>query len=187
MKKSMQEFIGITILIVVLFLAIVGISSLDKNKIDPETVGKFKIYSKDINTDKEIIVEEFGFYKDVNTIEERLNVISSNLSHSQFKNLPIELIGVEEIGGKKVATFNLKENEENLNKEDWSEYSEPSWANDFFQGSAGGSLTCYTLQTTMLQSGYDGEWIDGVRFLYNGEENKYFQHIEGLDKIKYRK
>lgn len=186
MKKSMQEFIGITILIVVLFLAIVGISSLDKNKIDPETVGKFKIYSKDINTDKEIIVEEFGFYKDVNTIEERLNVISSNLSHSQFKNLPIELIGVEEIGGKKVATFNLKENEENLNKEDWSEYSEPSWANDFFQGSAGGSLTCYTLQTTMLQPGYDGEWIDGVRFLYNGEENKYFQHIEGLDRIKYR-
>ena len=186
MKKSMQEFIGITILIVVLFLAIVGISSLDKNTIDPETVGKFKIYSKDINTDKEIIVEEFGFYKDVNTIEERLNVISSNLSHSQFKNLPIELIGVEEIGGKKVATFNLKENEENLNKEDWSEYSEPSWANDFFQGSAGGSLTCYTLQTTMLQPGYDGEWIDGVRFLYNGEENKYFQHIEGLDRIKYR-
>lgn len=186
MKKSMQEFIGITIVIIVLFLGIAGISSLDKNKIDSETVGKFKIYSKDINTDKEIIVEEFWFYKDVDTVEKRLNIIASNLSDSQFKNLPIELIGIEEIDGKKVATFNLKENEENLNKPDWSEYSEPSWANNFFQGSAGGGWTCYTLQTTMLQPDYDGEWIDGVRFLYNGEENKYFQHIEGLDRIKYR-
>ena len=38
----------------------------------------------------------------------------------------------------------------------------------------------------MLQPEYDGKWIDGVRFLYNGEENKNFQHIEGLDQIKYR-
>lgn len=186
MKKSMQEFVGITILIIILFLAVAGISSLDKNKIDSETLGKFKIYSKDINTEKEMIIDEFGFYKDIDTIDKRLNVIASNLSSSQFKNLPIELIEVEEIEGKKVAIFNLKENEENLNKADWSEYTEPSWAINFFQGSAGGSWTLYTLQTTMLQPDYDGEWIDGVRFLYNGEENKYFQHIEGLDMIKYR-
>lgn len=111
MKKSMQEFVGITILIIILFLAVAGISSLDKNKIDSETIGKFKIYSKDINTEKEMIIDEFGFYKDIDTIDKRLNVIASNLSSSQFKNLPIELIEVEEIEGKKVAIFNLKENE----------------------------------------------------------------------------
>ncbi len=106
MKKSMQEFIGITLVIIALFLVVAGISSLNKSDIDPET--------------------------------------------------------------------------------DLSKYSSPSLANDFFQGSAGGGWTCYTLQTTMLQPDYDGEWIDGVRFLYNGEENKYFRHIEGLDRIKYR-
>lgn len=186
MKKSMQEFIGITLVIIALFLLVAGISSLNKSDIDPETVGKFKIYSKDINTDKEIILEEFGFYKEVDTIEKKLNVIASKLSSGEFKILPIELMEIEEIDGKKVATFNLKENEENIGETDLSKYSSPSWANDFFQGSAGGGWTCYTLQTTMLQPDYDGEWIDGVRFLYNGEENKYFQHIEGLDRIKYR-
>ena len=186
MERSIREFIGITIIIVILFFAMSGISSLGKKEIDPETIGKFKIYSKDINTDKEIIVEEFGFYKDVDTIEKRLKIIASKLSDSEFKMLPIELIGIEEIDGKIIATFNLKENEENLNESDWTKYSEPSWSKNFFQGSAGGSWTCYTLQTTMLQPEYDGKWIDGVRFLYNGEENKNFQHIEGLDQIKYR-
>lgn len=186
MERSIREFIGITIIIVILFFVMSGISSLGKNEIDTETIGKFKIYSKDINTDKEIIVEEFGFYKDVDTIEKRLKIIASKLSDSEFKMLPIELIGIEEIDGKIIATFNLKENEENLNESDWTKYSEPSWAKNFFQGSAGGSWTCYTLQTTMLQPEYDGKWIDGVRFLYNGEENKNFQHIEGLDQIKYR-
>ena len=69
MERSIREFIGITIIIVILFFVMSGISSLGKNEIDTETIGKFKIYSKDINTDKEIIVEEFRFYKDVDTIE----------------------------------------------------------------------------------------------------------------------
>lgn len=186
MKRSMKEFLGISLVIIVVFLVIAGISSINKNDIDPSTVGKFKIYSRDINTDKEIIVEEFGFYKDVNTIEKRLKVIADNLSHTEFNNLPIELIDITEVDGKKIATFNLKENEENINKDNLNEYTGTSWVSNFFQGSAGGSWTCYTLQTTMLQPDYDGEWIDGVKFLYNGEENKNFQHIEGIDKIKYR-
>ena len=42
MERSIREFIGITIIIVILFFAMSGISSLGKNEIDPETIGKFK-------------------------------------------------------------------------------------------------------------------------------------------------
>lgn len=186
MKRSIKEFIGVTLVIVILFLAIAGVSSLVKNNSEAKSIGQFNIYSKDINTEKEVIVETFSFDSLVSTVEDRLTVIAQKLSLKEFKGLTIELIGIEEIDGKKIAVFNLKENEENIAELDRSKYSSPSWANNFFQGSAGGSWTCYTLQTTMLQPEYNGEWIDGVRFLYNGEENNSFQHIEGLDKIKYR-
>lgn len=185
-NSNVKEFLGISVSIIILFLIYSGVTLLYKNNGNDIISEKFKIYSKNINTDKEIIVEEFEFSDDINTIDNKLNVVARKLSDSMFKGLPIELIQIKEVEDKMIAIFNLKENEDNLVVSDWSKYSEPNWANNFFQGSAGGSWTCYTLQTTMLQPDYEGEWIDGVKFLYNGEENIYFQHIEGLDKIKYR-
>lgn len=186
MNKDFKEFLGIIIIIALIFIATGSISNFTSSKVNGESVDNFKIYSRDINTDEEVIVETFGFDSLVQTVDERLRVIAQKLSEKEFNSLPIELVEIKNIDGKKVAIFNLKENEENLSETDWSKYKNPSWANNFFQGSAGGSWTCYTLQTTMLQPDYDGEWIDGVSFLYNGEENKCFQHIEGLDSIKYR-
>ena len=186
MNKDFKEFISIIFIGAFLFITTSSLSNFTSSKVNGKNQENFKIYSKDINTDKKIIVETFTFDSSITTLEDRLTVFAQRLSLKEFKSLPIELAEITEIDGKKVAVFNLKENEENISESDWSKYKEPSWANNFFQGSAGGSWTCYTLQTTMLQPDYDGEWIDGVKFLYNGEENKYFQHIEGIDRIKYR-
>lgn len=42
------------------------------------------------------------------------------------------------------------------------------------------------LARTFLQSDFQGEWIDGVKFIYNNSETNEFEHIgEFLGKIHY--
>lgn len=184
-KNKNKVWVAITCIGIILSFISISVIMNNKNQ-DMKANENFKIYSMDINTDDEIIIDTLVLDNSIETIEDKLIAITEKLSDKQFKSLPIELLEIEDIDGKKVAVFNLQESEENKNEKDWSKFIGPSWANNFFQGSAGGRWTCYTLQTTILQPDYDGEWIDGVKFLYMGEENKYFQHIEGLDTVKYR-
>ena len=44
-----------------------------------------------------------------------------------------------------------------------------TWRYLYFQGSTGGQFTSYSLRMTFLQPGYSGEWIDAVRFYYEGQ------------------
>lgn len=118
-------------------------------------------------------------------LKDKLSLVAKKLSEKVFGNLPIEVVSIENVGNKKVATINLKESAQNQGVKDNSKLKGENWAASRFQGSTGGAVTAKSLTETFLQKDYKGEWIDGVRFYY---ENKpiQFQHVEGLSEIIYR-
>lgn len=108
------------------------------------------------------------------SLDDKLKQLSSALSEKKFDNLSIEVKSIDTINGKKVATINLTD----ANNKTWSQK---------FQGSTGGSVTSNTLIENFLQSNNKsrGEWIDGVKFLYNNEKIEY-EHVADLSNIQYR-
>lgn len=133
------------------------------------------IYSGNIDTYER---EEVGKLVISNAfpLDEKLAILAERLSQDVFEGLGIELSEIDTIHGKQVAIINLTE-KENPQGATWKEL--------YFQGSAGGAITSVALGDTFLQREYDGEWIDGVRFLYNNQEIE-FQHVEGLSEVNYR-
>lgn len=108
------------------------------------------------------------------SLEDKLKQLAKTISEKKFDNLPIEVKSIDTVNGKKVATINLTD----ANNKKWSQK---------FQGSTGGSVTSNTLIENFLQSNNKskGEWIDGVKFLYNNEAIEY-EHASDLSNVKYR-
>jgi hypothetical protein len=122
-------------------------------------------------------------------LKQKLTSIANALSEGYFSNLPIQVLKIEEANNKKIAVINLKESNENQGVKDYGKFKGESWALNYIQGSAGGSMTSVALIETLLQRDHTGEWIDGVRFLYNGGacDVNLFQNAPDLTKINYRK
>jgi hypothetical protein len=96
-------------------------------------------------------------------------------------------VKIEEVNNKKIAVINLEESKENQGIKDDGKLKAMTWATHYLQGSAGGSMTSETLIETLLQREHTGEWIDGVRFLYNGGPcDDHFQHSPNLMRVNYR-
>lgn len=120
--------------------------------------------------------DAYVYISNTSDLKQKLTVIANVLSEGYFSNLPIEVVKIEETYNKKIAVIDLKDN------------NEKNWVSNYLQGSAGGAITSTALIETFLQREHSGEWIDGVRFLYNGgvcEEN-IFQHAPDLTKVNYR-
>lgn len=145
----------------------------------------FPVYTANVDTYKKEI--EFYIYvpKDL-SLKEKLDVIGDKLSRYRFSNLPIELSGIEEENGKKIAVIKLEESVQNQEAEDYTELKGRTWRTHYFQGSCGGTVTMTTLIETFLQREYKGEWIDGVVFNYSAERNVEFEHVSGLFGVNYR-
>ena len=142
------------------------------------------LYSKDLNTDEQVIVGEVEVNEDL-SLEEKIEKLSKELSEKVFDNLPIEFVKINDIEGKKIALFNLDELGNNAKDITFDKYEGINWINNYFAGSAGGSVTEYTLITTLLQKNYTGEWIDGIEFTYKNSKIE-FDHVPALGEITYR-
>lgn len=142
------------------------------------------LYSKDANTEEEVTIGKVDINEDL-SLEEKLKALASNLSEKAFNNLPINLVKVNDVNGKKIALFNLDEIGENAKDITFDKYTGVNWVNNYFAGSTGGSITEYTLIKTLLQSNYSGEWIDGLEFTYKNSKIE-FDHIPELMEIVYR-
>lgn len=141
----------------------------------PKSVSSFNIYGADSNTYDKALLSQVSI-EDKLMLEEKLEILAKQLSKEQFEGLGIELYKIDDEEGKKIATMNLIESADD---------SDPSWIRMYFQGSTGGIVTTVSLDETFLQKEYDGDWIDGVRFLYEGEKIM-FDHVESLGEISYR-
>ena len=156
------------------------IESIEDNKEKVELI----LYSKDVNTEEQIILKKVEVDKN-SSIEDKLKTLANELSKNAFDNLPINLIEIKEVDGKKIAFFDLDELEVNSGNKEFNKYEGISWFNNYFVGSAGGSVTEYTLITTLLQTEYTDEWIDGLEFTYKGSKIE-FDHVPELSDTIYR-
>lgn len=109
-------------------------------------------------------------------MEERLQAITKGLSDQVFK-LPMELLEIREIFNQKIAIVNVMETHDSTDLYPWN--------SGYFQGSTGSAITSITLIESYLQKGYEGDWIDGVKFLYEGDIIE-FEHVYGLQQTQYR-
>lgn len=142
------------------------------------------LYSKDANTDEQVVIGTIEVDENL-SLEEKIEKLSKELSEKVFDSLPIEFVKINDIEGKKIALFNLNELGNNATDITYDKYEGINWINNYFAGSAGGSVTEYTLITTLLQKNYTGEWIDGVEFTYKNSKME-FDHVPGLGEISYR-
>lgn len=142
------------------------------------------LYSKDLNTDEQVIVGTVEVDEEL-SLEEKIEKLSKELSEKVFDGLPIEFVKIDNIEGKKIALFNLDELGNNATDITFDKYEGVNWINNYFAGSAGGSITEYTLITTLLQKNYSGEWIDGIEFTYKNSKIE-FDHVPSLGEIIYR-
>jgi hypothetical protein len=108
------------------------------------------------------------------SLEDKLKTLAKEVSEKKFDKLSIEVKSIDKVDGKKVATINLTDS------------GTKKWVQKF-QGSTGGAVTQNTLIENFLQSNNKskGEWIDGVKFLYNNEKIEY-EHVADLSTTKYR-
>jgi hypothetical protein len=155
-----------------------------------ETTELFKVYG----SDKAAMKIETNFYISIPKslpIIEKLRIIADRLSRFKFDYLPIEVLRIENQNGKKIAIINLKEHEWNRNI-DWNKPLQMSgnagvtWRTHHFQGTTGGGFTTVTLIETFLQNEYNGDWIDGISFMYENQPiDENWNHIS-LSGVIYR-
>lgn len=142
------------------------------------------IYTANVMTyEREIMLYDI-VSKDL-SVEDQLMALSQKLSKFRFGDLAIELLSIDTIDGKKVAVFNLREFVENRGIVDPAKIKGVTWGMHYFQGSAGSIITSTSLIETFLQRDYGGEWIDGVKFLYENEPSGP-GHVESMFEINYR-
>ncbi|GAA0693429.1 MULTISPECIES: hypothetical protein [Clostridium] len=139
-----------------------------KNANTEKIIRNITLHYVDDNTLKPINLVKISI-DDSESLKDKLQLAANEISKRYFAGLPIEVKSISTTASGQIAIVNLKENPEN-NK---------MWNRDFFQGSTGGSMTCTLLKENLLQRKYEGKWIDGIQFTYEGGEIEY-QHVEEL-------
>lgn len=143
----------------------------DNNK-DSSSDNKLSVYSIDENTLEPNKSSDISVAAS-SSLQDKLQQLSNEVSKDYFESLPIKVKSIDTVDGKKIATINLVDGTDGS-----------SWTNKF-QGSAGGQITANTLIENFLQVSYKGEWVDGVKFLYNDAPIEY-DHVYELSQTQYR-
>lgn len=138
-----------------------------------DTKIKFSIYAIDENSLEPNEVSSISLDSGL-SLNDKLTQLSNAVSKTNFDGLSLEVKSIDTVNGKKVATINLADS------------GDKTWIPKF-QGSTGGQVTANTLIENYLQSNNksNGEWIDGVKFLYNNENIEY-DHVSELSQIHYK-
>lgn len=160
-------------------------NQLISEQISKQKNSVYPIYSANVNSyEREM---HFGTYiSNELSIKNKLDALAKALSKIHFNKLPIMVSEITEIDGKKIAVISLSESEENQKISDTAKFIGDSWATGYFQGSTGGKMTSVSLIETFLQSDYEGQWIDGVKFTYNNKMIE-FEHVPALAEVSYKK
>jgi uncharacterized protein YaiL (DUF2058 family) len=158
-------------------------NSTDKPAINSKN-SIYTIYTANVDSYKKE-ADAYVYIPDSTKLKQKLTIVANVLSEGYYNNLPIEVVKIEEVDNKKIAVINLNESQENQGVKDYEKFKGKTWATQYLQGSAGGSMTSTALIETFLQKNHTGEWIDAVRFLYNNGSCD-FEHAPELLEVNYR-
>jgi hypothetical protein len=135
------------------------------------------VYTGDINTYEPTLLYYLSEEKNTSTLE-NVKLIAEVLSSEQFEHLKIEVL---EIDDDNILHINLAEPTILTD-------NTKTWQSGFFQGSTGGMITSVTLIESFLQRHLEtNDWISGVVFSYEGEQNYLSDHVEFLFEAVHRR
>lgn len=138
---------------------------------------KLALYTLDSSTEKPVVRYTVSVFKILPT-DKKLSYLASKLSKKLFGGKHIELLEIKSEDGKEIAYFDLQDGDKDIN-------SEKNWYSDF-QGSSGAKNTKDSIIETLLQKDLKGNWVDGIKLMYNSEFIE-LDHIAFEDKIYFRK
>ena len=160
-----REFLNIKTLVFGLLTGIIGfIASYNfSGKAEPPDPQSefFPVYVVDPQVRNVVNPDKLNYVKIPDSISllYKIQMLADNISRIHFGRRPITVVEIENRNNKKIAIVNLNDHE--------GQSEDPTW-NDIFQDPASGLPAIVTFSTSFLQEDYQGEWIDGVEFLYNG-------------------
>ncbi|MCQ2911750.1 MAG: hypothetical protein MJ244_06115 [Clostridia bacterium] len=119
------------------------------------------------------------------SLEKRVQKLMNSLSETLYEGLPLE-IKIEDRQGKKVAVVNLVEplsKDNKVFKELYNnlEDKDNTWQSYFTSSEAKSIITLASIETTLKQPNYTGEWIDGFMIYHNGEALESHRGITATD------
>jgi len=103
-------------------------------------------------------------------IRKKAELLAQFISGRYFAGLSVDILSIDTIGEESCLNINLIENK------NFDPAKIPSW-HQYFQGTTGGSWTSNVLISNFLQKQYKGDWIDRIRFYYQGEEIGEWDHV----------
>lgn len=131
---------------------------------------QLSIYCGDYSSGKKKLSKLIGVNEN-DTLNDKVKTLMNGLSVALYNSMPIET-RVENWSGKEVAIVNLIEplsqNKTEFNKlyEDLEDKTE-TWKH-FYETDANAKIFLISLEATLTQADYEGEWIDGYKICHNG-------------------
>lgn len=136
-------------------------------KVDNETNDTFKIYDVDTNTYE--LIEPYDFsIKSNEPLNEKVNKLVKEIMDRWFVGLEYKTSIIKE-KDKQILVIDLID----------KGVDTPSGWYSKFQGSTGGTISSKRIVDNVIQKDYSGEWVQGVKILYNGQKIE-FEHAPEL-------
>lgn len=109
------------------------------------------------------------------SLDTKVKTVTKEIMSQWFNGMPYE-VSLKKESGKSIAIINLIDTK--------GPQDEMSWYQKF-QGSEDGITNARRIVNNLLQKDYKGEWISGVKILYNGSDCE-FEHAPQLSQINYK-
>ncbi|MCR6514944.1 hypothetical protein M4I33_08655 [Clostridium sp. LY3-2] len=173
MKKKTIGFIFICLIGIIIFGFKEAEDNTEKENSAIQSTIVFNVYgvdSKETEVKKET---ELRIARKDYDIKESLESILNTISEEKFEGLKIDVKSIVNEDEKSIVNIDLRD------------IGNKSFKEDYFKGVEIGGITESILIENVLQREFEGEWIDGVRFTYNGEKIKN-NHIPLLEYVNYR-
>lgn len=131
---------------------------------------QLSIYDGDYSSSKKKLSKLIGVNEN-DSLDHKVKTLMDGLSVALYDSLPIE-VNVENWSGKEVAIVNLieplEQNKNEFNKL-YEELEDKSgtWRR-YYDTDANAKIFLISLEATLMQADYEGEWIDGYKICHNG-------------------
>lgn len=131
---------------------------------------QLSIYDGDYSSNKKKLSKLIGVNAN-DSLDSKVKKLMEGLSVSLYDSLPID-VRVENWSGKEIAIVNLIE-PLSQNKNEFNELYEEledksgTWRH-YYDSEANAKIFLISMEATLYQSDYDGEWIDGYKICHNG-------------------
>lgn len=174
----MKKFSGVILASLLLIITLITFS-LNKqealSKQEEVSTSVFSIYTVDSENMSLIKETELRVSRKKPDIKESLDVILNTISEDKFNGLDLYVDSIVKEEDKDIAVIKLEDKGIKNN----------NWEDNYFKDSAKGKITETILIENILQREIEGDWIDGVKFLYKGKEIKN-KNVPLLGEVNYR-